>query len=251
MAIKKISEFDDLPSELAAGDDALIERGGVGYKKDGAGFVVTTGDQTIAGIKTFSSSPIVPAPTTDMQAATRKFVLDNAGVGLTGDQTIAGIKTFSSSPIVPTPTTDMQAATKKYVDDSLKDWTSYNPFDGSYGTNTQGFGTATSITCYYLIIGKVMHLMLKFTTGTTTSSEARVALPASKTTISGVSSAMPVGRWTNTITASSEGNVLVKPSVGYVNFGVQGAANGGLTVVNGTSLNSSTTYGFYATVPIQ
>lgn len=81
-----------------------------------ANFVSKTGDETIAGVKTFSSSPIVPTPTTDMQASTKKYVDDNA-VAVTGDETIAGVKTFSSSPIVPTPTTDMQAATKKYIDD--------------------------------------------------------------------------------------------------------------------------------------
>ena len=32
-----------------------------------------TGDETIAGVKTFSSSPIVPTPTTDFQVATKKY----------------------------------------------------------------------------------------------------------------------------------------------------------------------------------
>ena len=41
--------------------------------------VATTGNETVAGIKTFSSSPIVPTPTTDMQASTKKYVDDNAG----------------------------------------------------------------------------------------------------------------------------------------------------------------------------
>ncbi len=41
--------------------------------------VATTGNETIAGVKTFSSSPIVPTPTTDMQASTKKYVDDNAG----------------------------------------------------------------------------------------------------------------------------------------------------------------------------
>lgn len=36
--------------------------------------VVLTGDQTIAGIKTFSSSPIVPTPTTNTQAANKVYV---------------------------------------------------------------------------------------------------------------------------------------------------------------------------------
>lgn len=39
-----------------------------------AGYVALVGDQTIAGIKTFSSSPIVPTPTTGTQAANKDYV---------------------------------------------------------------------------------------------------------------------------------------------------------------------------------
>lgn len=38
--------------------------------------VKLTGDQTVAGVKTFSSSPIVPTPTTNYQASTKKYVDD-------------------------------------------------------------------------------------------------------------------------------------------------------------------------------
>lgn len=92
--------------------------------------VKDNGNQTIAGVKTFSSSPLIPTPTANMEASTKKYVddvdnsrkayvdnLDNANVKKTGEQTIAGVKTFESSPIVPAPTTDMQPTTKKYVDD--------------------------------------------------------------------------------------------------------------------------------------
>lgn len=43
-------------------------------------YVALTGDQTVAGVKTFSSFPVTPssAPTTDYQVANRKFVIDNA-----------------------------------------------------------------------------------------------------------------------------------------------------------------------------
>ena len=41
--------------------------------------VTLTGNQTIAGVKTFSLSPIVPDPTTDGEAANKKYVDDNAG----------------------------------------------------------------------------------------------------------------------------------------------------------------------------
>ena len=41
-----------------------------------------TGNETIAGVKTFSSSPVVPTPTTDYQASTKKYVDDNVvGIG--------------------------------------------------------------------------------------------------------------------------------------------------------------------------
>jgi hypothetical protein len=56
-------------------------------------YVADTGDQTIAGVKTFSSSPIVPTPSTDFQAATKKYVDDNIGGGSgdisTTDTTVA------------------------------------------------------------------------------------------------------------------------------------------------------------------
>lgn len=46
-----------------------------------ANVVLLTGDQTIAGVKTFSSFSVTPssAPTTDYQAANKKYVDDNAG----------------------------------------------------------------------------------------------------------------------------------------------------------------------------
>lgn len=47
-----------------------------------AGAVMNTGDQNIAGIKTFSNSPTIPEPTTDSQASNKKYVDDrvnNAG----------------------------------------------------------------------------------------------------------------------------------------------------------------------------
>jgi hypothetical protein len=51
-----------------------------------AGAVMNTGNETVGGIKTFTSSPVVPTPTTDMQAATKKYVDDNAGGISDGDK---------------------------------------------------------------------------------------------------------------------------------------------------------------------
>ena len=71
-------------------------------------YVELTGDQTIAGVKTFNST-IVGSINGNSTTVTN-------GVYTTGNQTIAGVKTFSSSPIVPTPTTGTQAVNKNYVD---------------------------------------------------------------------------------------------------------------------------------------
>lgn len=92
--------------------------------------VKTSGDQTVAGIKTFTSSPISVTPDASdnsTKVATTAFVksqgyltsqsLDNC-VKTSGDQTIAGVKTFSSSPKAPTPATttnNTTVATTAYV----------------------------------------------------------------------------------------------------------------------------------------
>jgi hypothetical protein len=66
-----------------------------------AGKVNNTGNETIAGIKTFSSAPVVPAAAFP-ESATLNLTSDLAGkVNDTGDETIAGVKTFSSAPVVP------------------------------------------------------------------------------------------------------------------------------------------------------
>ena len=46
-----------------------------------AGAVATTGDESVAGVKTFTSFPVTPssAPTTDYQVANRKYVIDTVG----------------------------------------------------------------------------------------------------------------------------------------------------------------------------
>lgn len=83
--------------------------------------VSLSGDQTVAGVKTFTSSPVIPEPTADTQAATKKYVDDKDAldVKLSGDQTIGGVKDFTSSPTVPTPTSDLQAVNKGYTDAGL------------------------------------------------------------------------------------------------------------------------------------
>ena len=101
--------------------------GGYSQAQADSKFVNKTGNETIAGIKTFSSSPLIPSAITGGQA-----IRYDQSVKLTGDETIAGVKTFASSPIVPTPTTGTQAVSKGYVDTTIGQL-STDFYQGPYG----------------------------------------------------------------------------------------------------------------------
>ncbi|HEF9390994.1 TPA: hypothetical protein SBX10_001417 [Campylobacter coli] len=77
--------------------------------------VTKTGDETIAGVKTFSSPIVIPNATANNHATNLGQL--NSKVAKTGNETIAGIKTFSVPPVSATnPTANNQVANKSYVD---------------------------------------------------------------------------------------------------------------------------------------
>ncbi|ELO9801013.1 hypothetical protein R1N08_001460 [Campylobacter coli] len=77
--------------------------------------VTKTGDETIAGVKTFSSPIVIPNATANNHATNLGQL--NGKVTKTGDETIAGVKTFSAPPVSETnPTANNQVANKSYVD---------------------------------------------------------------------------------------------------------------------------------------
>ncbi|EHC1456695.1 hypothetical protein JT671_001398 [Campylobacter coli] len=77
--------------------------------------VTKTGDETIAGVKTFSSPIIIPNATANNHATNLGQL--NGKVAKTGNETIAGVKTFSVPPVSATnPTANNQVANKSYVD---------------------------------------------------------------------------------------------------------------------------------------
>ncbi|EAJ4152968.1 hypothetical protein C2Q16_07850 [Campylobacter coli] len=82
--------------------------------------VTKTGDETIAGVKTFSVPPVSATnPTANNQVANKSYVdtVGNSKVALSGNQTIAGVKTFNAAPVCSAnPTHDGQLARKWYVD---------------------------------------------------------------------------------------------------------------------------------------
>lgn len=77
--------------------------------------VTKTGNETIAGVKTFSSSIVIPNATANNHATNLGQL--NGKVAKTGNETIEGVKTFSVPPVSATnPTANNQVANKSYVD---------------------------------------------------------------------------------------------------------------------------------------
>ena len=116
----------------------------ISTKANANAVVNLTDNQTIEGVKTFSSVPVVATQPTDDNQVTNKAYVDskssqlnsridgvnssltssinakansNAVVALSANQTIIGVKTFTSVPIVATqPINNNQVANKAYVD---------------------------------------------------------------------------------------------------------------------------------------
>lgn len=104
---------------------ATIETIATGIRlANAANYILNTGDQTIGGVKTFTSDPLCAVvPTTNTMLTNKLYVdtQDATKVGLTGNEVVAGIKTFSSFPVTPSsaPTISYQVSNKKYVDDEI------------------------------------------------------------------------------------------------------------------------------------
>lgn len=90
--------------------------------------VALSGNQTIAGVKTFSSVPISATnPTVNNQVANKAYVdtVGNTAVKLTGNQTIAGTKTFSSPVVVPNATANTHAVNLAQLNTKANQATTY------------------------------------------------------------------------------------------------------------------------------
>jgi len=77
------AKFDESPELLRQKQNNIIDEVILLDNKN----IKDNGNQTINGIKTFISSPIVPTPTTDMQSSTKKYVDDKSGSDTTSTDT--------------------------------------------------------------------------------------------------------------------------------------------------------------------
>ena len=71
-------------------------------KADDTAVVKLTGAQTVAGVKTFSSAPVVPDGSFAQAKITGLVAALADKIATTGAQSIAGVKTFTDAPIIPT-----------------------------------------------------------------------------------------------------------------------------------------------------
>jgi hypothetical protein len=127
------AELDPFITGASSGGGAVSSVNGatgvVVLDADDVGAVALTGNQTISGVKTFASAPVVPdaalaiAKTSGLQAALDAKAATSTVVAVSGAQTVAGVKTFSSAPVVPNDsftiakTTGLQTA----LDDAQND----------------------------------------------------------------------------------------------------------------------------------
>jgi hypothetical protein len=164
--------------------------------------VKMTGDETVAGIKTFTSSPVVPTPTTDMQASTKKYVDDNIGAVVLGqipDDTLTNaklgtdIKVGSLAALTTTDKTSVVAAINENVSTvSMHSADSVTDGDGVHGlkivnwatwtpTLTWTTGTPTGsivVTARYTVIGKVVYFTFRYyATDSNGASNLTITLP--------------------------------------------------------------------------
>lgn len=129
---------------------------------------------------------------------------------------------------------------------NVSSWQSYTP-------TFTGFGTATNIEFQWRQLGEDIQIRGKFTSGVSTTTEARISLPNNYTSsgspkIPSIQVAGYSGKNASTTTVIP----LIEPSVTYLTFGQQvGTGSGAFTKTNGDSLVvNGSQLGFTALVPV-
>ncbi len=115
--------------------------------------------------------------------------------------------------------------------DIITPWTAYIP-------TFIGFGTVASPDCYWRRVGDTCELQIRFVSGTSTNTEARMSLPSGLTTVAGPNVYI-AGFGGINVASSSIWTFLSENSVSYIVFGRQDSSNGGLIKLNGINTLSS------------
>jgi hypothetical protein len=132
------------------------------------------------------------------------------------------------------------------------DWASC----GHTTSDFTGFGTVSAIETQCKRDGGDLLMKGKFTSGTSTAVEARLALRFNSGALTSKSTSViptiqQVGNSSYNVMSAIQGVTLIEPSTTYMTFGLQGAANAGLTKALGNAILASTNIlTFTARIPI-
>lgn len=125
----------------------------------------------------------------------------------------------------------------------------------SYTPTFTGFGTPTGVECFHSRTNEFLDLDCKYTSGTTTATEARVSFPSGLTSAdtTRIPSIRSCGTHIDSHTAFDIiGGPLCEPSVTYFTIGRNAAGESAFTKLNGNSFSTSgRTHHFIVRVPIQ
>jgi hypothetical protein len=207
--------------------------------------VSTIGGTTVGDFKpNFSASYTYTAPQSNITLQVRAKTSNSQTTFIYGTTSQPGVIKLYYFP------TQSQLAVSSAQTDY--DWT-------SYGTTSDftGFGTVSNIQLQHSRVGSNLMIRGKFTSGISTATEARIALPsglvaADTTKIPSIQIAGKVNTNANAATYFSGGTVLIEPSVGYFTFGRESSTANGLTKVQGSTMTvSGDLVSFFATIPIQ
>ena len=127
----------------------------------------------------------------------------------------------------------------------VTEWEAYTP-------TTQGFGTVSSVDCWWRRVGSNYELSIDFNTGTNTATEAQVGLPNGKVVKSGISpSSKSLGSMATSYGAAIDLNVLATSGDAFLNMGREDTATSGLVALNGNTLGNTVDVSFTVSVPIE
>lgn len=133
---------------------------------------------------------------------------------------------------------------------SIQDWTTYTP-------TFTGFGTVTVQNFRYAVVGGMLFIQGRFTSGTPTTTEARISFPSPYTSISSITTLELVGMAYNSVAGPSGSAraypVLIEPSVAYMTLGQEREASTTVALQkrNGDDLTANgTVVSLFAVFPI-
>ena len=135
-----------------------------------------------------------------------------------------------------------------YTKGVITAWQSYTP-------TFQGFGTPSAVEFQWRQVGQNVEIRGKFTSGTSTTVEARIGLPAGLSSAGTgiIPSIQIIGKCNVSLTSSTYFGgvrVLAEPSVTYLTLGVETSTVSGTAKSNGDSIvGTSGIVTFFASVP--